>query len=872
MANNENLPQADLFANIIDRDINVEMKSSYIDYSMSVIVGRALPDVRDGLKPVHRRVLYTMNEMGIRHNRATKKSARIVGEVMGKYHPHGDASIYDTLVRLAQPFNLRYTLVEGQGNFGSVDGDPAAAMRYTEARLETISNEMLDDLEKETVKMMRNYDGTLFEPSVLPAKLPNLLINGSSGIAVGMATNIPTHNLAEVCDATIAVMRHPEITPLQLMQYMKGPDFPTGGIIRGRQGIKDYFETGRGSVKIQARAEVQELKNGREIIVVHEIPYQVNKALLIESIANLVKEKKITDISDLRDESDRHGMRIVIEIKRDGNGQVVLNQLFKHTQMSVSYGVIMLAIVDGRPRVLSIKEVLQQYIRHRKEIITNRTKYDLRKALERAHILEGLMIALQNIDEVVNIIRTSNDSGEAKSRLMSSFGLTEIQAKSILDMRLHQLTQLEAGGLKKEYDELMKLIEELRSILESPAKVLQIIEDELNDMKQKYGDKRRTDIEDDLNDIDLEDLIAEEQVVITMSHSGYVKRISSETYKVQGRGGKGIKGSDLKEEDFIEKLFVTTTHSTLLMFTSRGRVYALKGYEIPEAARTSRGKAIVNLLQIKDEKITSVLSIESFEEAKTSNSYIVMCTRNGTIKRTLISRFANIRRSGIIAISLEDGDILAGVARTEGNYDIMIGTKNGMSIRFNENDVRAVGREAQGVRAITLGEGDNVAGMEVISPDTQKRLLTVCREGYGKCTNLEEYRVQHRAGMGVITIKANKRNGTVVGIYLVEKGDELMVMTEKGKIIRMNTKDMREISRNTQGVRLLRLDEGDKVASVVPVVPEEEPQENPDEGSSPQSLPGLLPEGNAAENNPANQDGSNYTENKTDENGGNSPQ
>ena len=595
MANNDNLPQADLFANIDERNITEEMKSSYIDYSMSVIVGRALPDVRDGLKPVHRRVLYTMNEMGIRHNKPTKKSARIVGDVMGKYHPHGDASIYDTLVRMAQPFNLRYTLVEGQGNFGSVDGDPAAAMRYTEARLETISNEMLDDLEKETVKMMPNYDGTLEEPSVLPAKLPNLLVNGSSGIAVGMATNIPTHNLAEVCDATIAVMRHPEITPLQLMQYIKGPDFPTGGIIRGRQGIKDYFETGRGSVKIQARAEVQELKSGREIIVVHEIPYQVNKALLIESIANLVKEKKITDISDIRDESDRHGMRIVIEIKRDGNGQVVLNQLFKHTQMSVSFGVIMLAIVDGRPRVLSIKEVLQQYIRHRKEIVINRTRFDLRKAMARAHILEGYMIALQNIDAVVSIIRTSHDSSEAKGRLMSSFGLTEIQSKAILDMRLHQLTQLEVGDLKKEYDELMKLIEELRSILESPAKVLQIIEDELNDMKQKYGDKRRTDIEDDLNDIDIEDLIAEEQVVITMSHSGYVKRISSETYKVQGRGGKGIKGSDLKEEDFIEKLFVTTTHSTLLMFTSRGRVYALKGYEIPEAARTSRGKAIVNL-------------------------------------------------------------------------------------------------------------------------------------------------------------------------------------------------------------------------------------------------------------------------------------
>ena len=832
MENKENLPQADLFANILDRDINEEMKSSYIDYSMSVIVGRALPDVRDGLKPVHRRVLYTMNEMGVRHNKPTKKSARIVGDVMGKYHPHGDASIYDTLVRLAQPFNLRYTLVEGQGNFGSVDGDPAAAMRYTEARLETISNEMLDDLEKETVKMVPNYDGTMQEPSVLPAKLPNLLVNGSSGIAVGMATNIPTHNLAEVCDATIAVMHNPGISSIELMQYMKGPDFPTGGIIRGRQGIKDYFETGRGSVKIQARAEVQELKNGREIIVVHEIPYQVNKALLIESIAHLVKEKKITDISDLRDESDRHGMRIVIEIKRDGNGQVVLNQLFKHTQMSVSFGVIMLAIVDGRPRVLSIKEVLQQYVRHRREIVVNRTKYDLRKALSRAHILEGYLIALQNIDAVVEIIKNSQDVSEAKNKLMTSFALTEIQAKAILDMRLHQLTQLEAGDIQKEHDELMKLIEELRSILDNPAKVLQIIEDELTEMKNKYGDKRRTDIEDDLNDIDLEDLIAEEQVVITMSHSGYVKRIPSETYRVQGRGGKGIKGSDLKEEDFIEKLFVTTTHSTLLMFTSRGRVYALKGYEIPEAARTSRGKAIVNLLQIKDEKITSVLSIGSFEEAKASNSYIVMCTRNGVIKRTLMSKFANIRRSGIIAISLEDGDILAGVACTEGNDDIMIGTKLGMSIRFHESQVRAVGREAQGVKAVDLRDGDIVAGMEIIQPDSQKRLLTVCREGYGKCTNLDEYRVQKRGGLGVITIKANKRNGTVVGIYLVEKDDELMVMTEKGKIIRMDTNDMRTISRNTQGVRLLRLDDGDKVASVVPVVPEEdEMPENEQEGN-----------------------------------------
>lgn len=822
MENNENIPQTDLFANIIDRDINEEMKSSYIDYSMSVIVGRALPDVRDGLKPVHRRVLFTMDDMALQHNKPFKKSARIVGDVMGKYHPHGDAAIYDTLVRLAQPFSLRYTLVDGQGNFGSVDGDPAAAMRYTEARLQSIAGEMLNDLEKDTVKMVPNYDGSLVEPSVLPAKLPNLLINGSSGIAVGMATNIPTHNLSEVCDAAIAVLHDPEITSLKLMQYMKGPDFPTGGIIRGRQGIKDYFETGRGSVKIQARAEVKELKNGREVIIVTEIPYQVNKAVLIENIAQLVKDKKIPDISDIRDESDRHGMRIVIEVKRDGNGQVVLNQLFKHTQMSTSFGVIMLAIVDGRPRVLSIKEVLQQYIRHRREIIVNRTKFDLKKALARAHILEGYLIALQNIDAVVEIIKTSKDAKSAKETLMGRFTLSDVQAQAILDMRLHQLTQLEVGSIENEHKDLMKLIEDLRFILENPSKVLQIIEDELNEMKEKYGDERRTSIEDDLNDIDLEDLIAEEQVVITMSHSGYVKRIPSETYRVQGRGGKGIKGSDLKDEDFIEKLFVTTTHSTLLMFTSRGRVYALKGYEIPEASRISRGKAIVNLLQIKDEKITSVLSVESFEEAKAGNSYIVMCTRNGLIKRILISKFANIRKTGIIAMRLDDGDIMAGVARTDGDDEIMIGTKLGMSIRFHETDVRSTGREAGGVIGVRLSDGDQIVGMDIIKKDTTKRLLTVCREGYGKCTDLEEYRSQKRAGSGVITIKANKRNGDVVGIYLVEKGDELMFMTEKGKIIRINTNDMRTISRNTQGVRLVRLDDGDKVASVVPVIPEEE--------------------------------------------------
>ncbi len=807
-----------MFVNIADRDISEEMKSSYIDYSMSVIVGRALPDVRDGLKPVHRRVLYTMDDMGLQHNKPFKKSARIVGDVMGKYHPHGDAAIYDTLVRMAQDFSLRYTLVDGQGNFGSVDGDPAAAMRYTEARLSGIAGELLADIEKETVKWVPNYDGSLTEPSVLPAKLPNLLVNGSSGIAVGMATNIPTHNLAEVCDATIAVIDNPDITTKELVKILKGPDFPTGGIIRGRKGIMDYFETGRGSVKIQARTEIEEIKGNREAIIVTEIPYQVNKSALIENIAELVKEKKIPDISDIRDESDRRGMRIVIEIKRDGNAQVVLNQLFKHTQMETSFGVIMLAIVDGRPRVLPVKEVMQQYVRHRRLMVVNRTKYDLKKALARAHILEGYLIALRNIDAVVEIIKKSKDAAEAKGKLMAKFALSDIQAQAILDMRLHQLTKLEAGEIEEEHKALMKLIAELKAILADPKKVLKIIVDELKAMKEKYGDKRKTDITGEAAELDIEDLIPEEKVVITMSHGGYIKRIPADTYKVQGRGGKGIIGSDVKEEDFIEKLFVTSSHATILMFTTRGKVYALKGYEIPEGNRTSRGKAIVNLLQIKDEKVTSVLAVESFEEAKGKESFIVMCTRKGNIKKTPIADFANIRRSGIIAIGLEDGDILTSVAQTSGNHEIIIGTKDGMSIRFNEGDVRSMGRGAMGVRGIRLDDGDQVIGMEVAEPRTRKTLLTVCVNGYGKRTDLDEYRHQHRGGSGVITIKATDRNGAVVGIHLVEDKDHLMVMTEKGKIIRMPIKDLRVISRNTQGVRLVRLEEGDRIASVEPVV------------------------------------------------------
>ncbi len=820
--NDKNQPVDNIFANIVDRDISEEMKASYIDYSMSVIVGRALPDVRDGLKPVHRRVLYTMDDMGLQHNKPFKKSARIVGDVMGKYHPHGDAAIYDTLVRMAQEFSLRYTLVDGQGNFGSVDGDPAAAMRYTEARLSGIAGELLADIEKETVKWTPNYDGSMVEPSVLPAKLPNLLVNGSSGIAVGMATNIPTHNLSEVCDATIAVIDNPEMSAKELVKILKGPDFPTGGIIRGRKGILDYFETGRGSVKIQARTEIEEIKGNREAIIITEIPYQVNKSSLIENIAELVKDKKITDISDIRDESDRRGMRVVIEIKRDGNAQVVLNQLYKHTQMETSFGVIMLAIVDGRPRVLPVKEVMSQYVRHRRLMVVNRTKYDLKKALARAHILEGYLIALKNIDAVVEIIKKSKDALEAKGKLMAKFALSDIQAQAILDMRLHQLTRLETGAIEEEHKALMKLIAELRAILADPKKVLKIIVDELKYMKEKYGDKRKTDITGEAQELDIEDLIPEERVVITMSHGGYIKRIPADTYKVQGRGGKGIIGSDVKEEDFIEKLFVTSSHATILMFTTRGTVYALKGYEIPEGNRTSRGKAIVNLLQIKDEKVTSVLAVESFEEAKGKESFIVMCTRKGNIKKTPIADFANIRRSGIRAIGLEDGDVLTSVDQTGGKHELIIGTKQGMSIRFNESDVRSMGRGAMGVRGIRLDKDDQVIGMEVAEPKSKKTLLTVCVNGYGKRTDLDEYRHQHRGGSGVITIKATDRNGHVVGLHLVEDKDDLMVMTEKGKIIRMPCKDLRVISRNTQGVRLVRLEEGDRIASVEPVVDEGE--------------------------------------------------
>ena len=824
-----NQPQAqntnvDLFGNIQQRDIANEMRSYYIDYAMSVIVGRALPDVRDGLKPVHRRVLYSMNEMGLKYNKPYKKSARVVGDVLGKYHPHGDIAVYDTLVRMVQDFSLRKPLIDGQGNFGSIDGDSAAAMRYTECRLQRIADEMLADLDKDTVKMIPNYDGSLLEPSVLPGKLPALLVNGSSGIAVGMATNIPTHNLSEVCDGIIAYIKDPNISTKDMMKIIKGPDFPTGAIIRGTKGIYDYFETGRGSVKVQARTEIEERKGGREAIIVSEIPYQVNKTALIETIVGLVRDKKITDISDIRDESDRRGMRLVIEIKRDGNAQVVLNHLFKHTQLQTSFPVNMLAIVDGRPRILSLKEVMKAYVKHRKEIITNRTKFDLNKAQRREHILQGLLIAIANMDQVVAIIRNSKDPAEAKLKLMSTFSLSELQAQAILDMRLHQLTQLSADAIANEQAELIKLIAELQGILADPQKILDIIVTELTDLKKNYGDERRTEIGQDMTDFSMEDLIEKEDVVITISNDGYAKRIPLDTYRSQNRGGKGIIGGKTKEEDFMEHLFVTSSHATILMFTNRGRVFALRAFEIPEGNRMSKGKAIVNLLQlVGEEKVTSAVSIDNFDPKHCENTFLTMCTRYGSIKRVELSEFANIRKTGIIAIGLDEGDVLTSVQTTHGKSDIIVATRNGKSIRFDENQVRAMGRPAKGVRAINLMEGDVVVGMEQAPNDApQPDVLSVCENGFGKRTEFSEYKRQNRGGMGVITIKTSERNGKVVGIKLVDESKDLMIVTEKGMTIRVRCEDIRSVGRNAQGVTLAKLEPGDKIARIAPVVKAED--------------------------------------------------
>lgn len=827
--NNQPNPQqevknVDLFGNIKQRDVGEEMKKSFIDYAMSVIVSRALPDVRDGLKPVHRRILYAMQEMGLKYNKPFKKSARVVGDVLGKYHPHGDTAVYDALVRMAQDFSMRKMLVNGQGNFGSVDGDSAAAMRYTEVRLQAIADELLEDIDKDTVKFVPNYDGSLQEPSVLPGKMPQLLVNGSNGIAVGMATNIPTHNLGEICEGIIALIKNPAITTKEMMQIVKGPDFPTGGILRGTKGVFDYFETGKGSLKIQAKAEIEEMKGGRESIIVTEIPYQVNKTNLIETIAGLVKDKKIMEISDIRDESDRRGMRLVIELKRDANGQVVLNQLYKHTQLQTSFSVNMLAIVDGKPRILGVKEAMRQYVKHRQEVITNRTRFDLNKALKREHVLEGLLVAIANMDEVVSIIRNSKDAAEAKLNLMKRFNLSEAQTQAILDMRLHQLTQLSSIAIEQEQKDLMALIKELQDILGSPQRVLDIIVEELSSMKKNYADPRRTEISNEISDFSIEDLIEEQEVVITLSNDGYAKRIPLDTYKSQNRGGKGIIGGKTKEEDFIEHLFVTSSHSTILMFTNRGRVFALKAFEIPEGNRQSKGKAIVNLLQITgQEKVTSAIAFRDFDPKNSGETYLTMCTRMGTIKRVELCEFANIRRTGIIAIGLEESDVLVSVQETHGKSDIIIATKNGKSIRFDENQVRAMGRTAKGVRGIKLAQGDSVIGMEQAEKEgEQPDVLSVCENGYGKRTAFSEYRTQNRGGSGVITIKTTQRNGCVAGIKLVDESKDLMVITEKGMAIRIRCEEIRSVGRNAQGVRLVRLDENDKISRVAPVVKEEE--------------------------------------------------
>jgi len=820
MAQNDTvIPDGQVPQRITPRNIEDEMKVSYLDYSMSVIVGRALPDVRDGMKPVHRRILYTMDEMGLAHAKAFKKSARVVGDVLGKYHPHGDSAVYDALARMVQEFSLRYTLVNGQGNFGSIDGDPPAAMRYTEVKMQRIAEEMITDIDKGTVDFMPNYDGSLNEPIVLPARLPNLLLNGAAGIAVGMATTIPPHNLTEIVDGIVAVIDNPEIEVRELMQLIPGPDFPTAGILCGQKGVKDYFETGRGSLKVRARAQIEELRAGRQAIIVRELPYQVNKASLMTAIAELVREKRIEDISDLRDESNREGIRVVIEIKRDGNPHVVLNQLYKHTQMQVSVGVIMLALVNNKPKVLSLKEMMQYYVDHRCVVVRRRTQFDLAKAEARAHIVEGLKIAIENLDRVVKIIREASDTDTARKGLVAALQLSVRQAQAILDMRLHQLTGLERTKLNDEYLALIKTIETLRSILADARKILTIVRDELIEIRDRYGDERRTEITNEIQDLAIEDLIREEEVVVTLSHAGYVKRLPVSTYKTQRRGGRGITGMTTREEDFIEHLFISTTHSYLLFFTDRGRVHWVKVYEIPEGGRTSKGKAVVNLLQLShpDEKITEAIPVQSFERQK--DAYLLMITANGVVKKTALANYANPRRGGIIAISLAEDDTLIDVKLTDGKREVLIATRKGVALRCKESQIRAIGRAGQGVRGIRLAEGDRVVGMEVVSEG--ESLLTATENGYGKRSKVDLYRLQSRGGKGIINLRATGKNGEVVGIRRVKEEDDIVLMTMQGIVIRQPVSGISEICRNSQGVRLVRLEQGDKLAAVAYIVNED---------------------------------------------------
>ena len=789
-----------------------EMKNSYIDYAMSVIVARALPDVRDGLKPVHRRILYAMQEAGMGSNKPYKKSARIVGEVLGKYHPHGDSSVYEAIVRMAQDFSMRYLLADGHGNFGSVDGDPAAAMRYTEVRMSKISELMLQDIDKETVDFVPNYDESMQEPSVLPAKFPQLLVNGTSGIAVGMATNIPPHNMREVIDGTLMLIDNPDATIDELMTVIKGPDFPTAGQILGQNGIRDAYMKGRGVIKMRALARIETQSNGKPRIIVTELPYQVNKARLIEKIAELVREKSIDGITDLRDESDRNGMRIVIELRRDSNPNVILNQLYKHTQLQESFGVIMLALVDGSPKVLNLKEVLHYYIIHQEDVITRRTKYELAKAEARAHILEGLTIALDNLDAVITTIRESKTTEIAKNALMEGFKLTDKQAQAILDLRLQRLTGLEREKIVEEYQETLKAIEEYKAILADEWRILQIVKDELTEVREKFGDDRRTEITVDSSEIDVEDLIADEDVVITLTHGGYVKRISLDTYRKQKRGGRGVTGMGTKESDFVENLLITTTHHTILFFTNRGRAYYLKAYEIAESSRQAKGTAIINLLQLAaGEKITAVIQVKQFDPER----YLFMATRKGIVKKTQLSEFSSMRKGGLIAVTLDDDDELIGVKFTDGESYLMLGTRNGISIAFSEDDVRAMGRTARGVRGISLKEGDEVVGMDILTRNAD--VLTVTEGGYGKRTATSEYRSQTRGGRGLINMKVTEKTGNVIGLKVVHDDQELMLITTDGIVIRTNVSDISVIGRNTQGVMLMKTDTNDKVASMATI-------------------------------------------------------
>ncbi|RPF43146.1 DNA gyrase subunit A [Hydrogenoanaerobacterium saccharovorans] len=821
-------------------DIEQEMKKSFLDYSMSVIVARALPDVRDGLKPVHRRILYTMYENGLYPEKAYRKCADTVGTVLGRYHPHGDASVYDALVRLAQDFSLRYPLVDGHGNFGSVDGDPAAAYRYTESRMAKMAMPLLTDIDKETVDFTPNYDDRILEPSVLPSRYPNLLVNGSTGIAVGMATNIPPHNLREVIDAACCLIDNPDATLDDLMEHVKGPDFPTAGIIMGRKGIRSAYATGRGRIILRARAEIEELKNGRERIVVTEIPYMVNKSRLIENMAELVKDKRIEMISDLRDESDRDGMRIVVELKKEANAQIVLNQLYSYTQMQETVGVIMLCIVDGVPKELTLKEMLHEYIKFQEEVIVRRTKFDLRKAQDREHILQGLKIAQDNIDEVISIIRSSRDNNESKPRLMERFGLTEIQASAIIAMRLGQLAGLEREKIENELAEIMAKIAEYEAILSDENKVLQIIKEEITAIKDKFGDERRTEIMAVSGEVDIEDLIPVEDCVITLTHFGYLKRMAMDVYKTQRRGGRGISGMTRRDEDFVEELFICSTHDYVMFFSNMGRVYRLKGYEIAECSRTSRGTNIINLLPLEQgEKITSMIKVGEYDDDK----YLVMVTRQGTVKRSQLSLYKNVRKGGLIAISLDEGDELAWVRETNGENEMIIATRMGMAIRFKETDLRPLGRNTRGVRAISLKEGDEVVGMARTREGAT--ILTITEKGSGRRTEIDEYRLQNRGGKGILNYKCNEEKGLVAGIKVVDDDDDVIMITDDGVIIRISVDEINKQSRYAGGVRVMRVADGGRIVTLARA-----PKEDVDDDEIEDELDGET--GEAQQNEPEN--------------------